>query len=597
MSDLKFIISSLPKSPGVYQFFDSQGNIIYVGKAKNLRSRVSSYFNKNKYESYKTKILAGKVSDIKHILVETEADALLLENNLIKKLQPKYNVLLKDDKTFPWICIKNEPFPRVFSTRTLYKDGSDYYGPYTSTLMVRTLLNLVRQLYQLRTCNFNLSQDNLQKKKYKRCLEFHIGNCEAPCEELQAEEDYSNSIQQIKKILRGNIQEVIIYLKQLMQEYASQYKFEEAEVIKQKIILLERYKSKSTIVSPKLNNIDVFGYVEKDKAAYVNFLKIVNGAIVQSHTVEIINKLQEDKDDLLLFAIFDIREKVGSSTKDLIVSFKPKTEINDINFVVPQMGDKKKLLDLSERNAKHFFLQKQKIQENKSFSSKIDLLLERTKQDLQLKELPVIIECFDNSNIQGSNPVAACVVFKNGKPAKSEYRHFNIKTVVGPDDFASMEEVVYRRYKRMLDEGKELPQLIVIDGGKGQLSSSVKSLEKLKLYGKIPIIGIAKRLEEIFFPHDPVPLYIDKNSTTLKLIQNLRNEAHRFGITFHRDKRSAAMLSNSLEGISGIGIKTAEALLKKFGSVEIIKTKSLIQLAEFIGNKKAEIVFNALKGS
>jgi excinuclease ABC subunit C len=595
MSNLKILISSLPNSPGVYQFLDAKGAIIYVGKAKSLKHRVSSYFSKNKYDSYKTKVLAKQVVDIQHIVVETEADALLLENNLIKKLQPRYNVLLKDDKTFPWICIKKEPFPRVFSTRKLYKDGSEYYGPYTSALMVKILLNLIRQLYQLRTCNFNLAHNNILRAKYKKCLEFHIGNCKAPCELLQTEEEYENSVQQIRKILKGNIQEVIAHLNQMMRELSSKYKYEDAELIKQKIVLLERYRSKSTIVSPKLNNIDVFAYVEKDKRSYVNFLKIISGAIVQSHTVELINKLQEKKEDLLLFAIYDIRGKVGSTAREIIVPFKLDHKAENMKFIIPKVGDKMKLLELSARNAKQYYIQKQKISDQKLFTGKTTQLLERVKTDLQLKDSPVRIECFDNSNIQGSNPVAACVVFINGKPAKSEYRHFNIKTVVGPDDFASMEEVVFRRYNRLLDEKKDLPQLIVIDGGKGQLNAALKSLKKLNLHNQIAIIGIAKRLEEIFFPHDPIPIYIDKNSGTLKLIQNLRNEAHRFGITFHRDKRSSAMLKNSLEEMKGIGKSTAEKLLRKFGSIEQIKTKSVGDLAQVIGEKKALVVYGNLR--
>jgi excinuclease ABC subunit C len=595
MKNLKDSVVSLPSLPGVYQFLDKNNKIIYIGKAKNIKSRVSSYFNKIRHESYKTRLLVNQIKEIKHIVVDNESDALLLENNLIKKLQPKYNILLKDDKTFPWICIKNEAFPRVFSTRKLVKDGSEYFGPYTSALMVKTLLNLIRQIYKLRTCKFDLSQDNLVKKKYKKCLEFHIGNCLAPCEMLQKAEDYENAIRQIRKILKGNIHEVIQHLEKIMQEYSRQYKYEDADVIKQKLILLNRFRSKSTIVNPNLNNIDVFSFVEKEEIVYINFLKVINGCIVQSHTVEIVKRLDEFKEDILLYAIFDIREKVNSNSKLVLVPFSPNTSFSQMKFVVPRLGEKKKLLDLSERNAMQYYLQKKKIQESNKFQNKTNKFLEQVKDDLQLKNLPFIIECFDNSNLQGVNPVAACVVFKNGKPLKSEYRHYNIKTVQGANDFASMEEVIFRRYKRQVEEKKELPQLIIIDGGKGQLSAAVKSLDKLKLLGKIPIIGIAKRLEEIYYPNDSVPLYIDKNSSTLKLIQNLRNEAHRFGITFHRNKRSSSMLKNQLEEISGIGKKTTEKLLKAFGSVDEIKKKEANEISEIVGNRIAQILLNHLR--
>lgn len=590
MKNYKESISSLPTLPGVYQFIDKNNQIIYVGKAKNIKSRVSSYFNKNKYESFKTKILVNQIEEIRHIIVDNESDALLLENNLIKNLQPKYNILLKDDKTFPWICIKNEPFPRIFSTRKILKDGSEYFGPYTSALMVKTLLNLIRQIYKLRTCKFNLSSENLQKGTFKKCLEFHIGNCLGPCEMLQNESDYNNSIIQIRNILKGNIHEVIVHLEKIMQNYASQYKFEEAETIKQKLILLERFKSKSTVVNPKLHNIDVFSYIEKENKVYINFLKVANGSIVQSHTVEILKRLDELKEDILLYAIFDIREKVNSNARIALAPFIPTDPTCQMKFIVPKLGDKKKLIELSERNALQYYLQRKKLFETDKFQNRANKILEQAKEDLQLKELPEIIECFDNSNIQGNNPVAACVVFKSGKPLKSEYRHFNVKTVKGANDFASMEEIILRRYKRQVDEKKKLPQLIVIDGGKGQLNAAVKSLDKLNLNGKIPIIGIAKRLEEIYYPNDPVPLYIDKNSTTLKLIQNLRNEAHRFGINFHRNKRSASMLKNQLEEINGIGAKTSEKLVKAFGSVEELKKKEEKEIAQIAGERIASIL-------
>jgi excinuclease ABC subunit C len=593
MENIKQIIRNLPSSPGVYQFKNWDGIIIYVGKARNLKNRVSSYF-KNKYDSYKTKTLASHIFDIEHIVVETESDALLLENNLIKKFQPKYNVLLKDDKTFPWICIKNESFPRIFSTRRLLKDGSEYYGPYTSALMVKTLLSLIRQLYQLRTCNYNLSLENIEKRKFRKCLEFHIGNCKAPCEMLQTKGDYENSIQLIRQILKGNISEVISYLNQLMHELALDCNFEEAEKIKQKIYLLERYKSKSTIVNPRINNIDVFSIYESEKSSWINFIKIIDGAIVQSHTVEIIKKLEETTEDILLFGIIDIREKVKSNSSEVIVPILISTNVKGIKFTIPKSGEKKKLLELSYRNAQQSYLVKQKVIMDSGFDNKTHLILEQAKTDLQLKDLPKHIECFDNSNVQGSNPVAACVVFINGKPAKKEYRHFNIKTVVGINDFATMKEIVMRRYKRLLEENSELPQLIIVDGGKGQLSAAVSGLKELGIYKSIPVIGIAKKLEEIYFPNDPIPLYINKNSTTLKLIQNLRNEAHRFGITFHRNKRSARMLENSLEKINGIGPKTFEKIIHEFGSIEFLKKSEPALIEEKLGKKIAAIILKEI---
>ncbi len=588
MEDISEIIRALPQQPGVYQFLDRDNHIIYVGKAKNLRSRVASYFNKQQYDSYKTKVLSKQVSTIRHIVVDTEADALLLENNLIKTLQPKYNVLLKDDKTFPWIVIKNEPFPRVFSTRNRIKDGSEYFGPYTSAFMVKVLLNLVRQIYHLRTCNFLLNDEQITRKRYKRCLEYHIGNCKAPCEGLQSLEDYQNSIDQIRNILKGNIQEVVSHLRELMQKLAANYKFEEAEAIKQKMLLLENYRAKSTIVNPKLSDVDVFSYCEKDNRVAINFLKVVQGAVVQSHTLEVKGKLRETPEELLLVAIVDIRTTVHSTSTELLVPFLPETELPGINFSIPRIGDKRKLLELSERNARHYLAQKEKMVDNRAFEKRKNDQLTQVKTDLKLKAIPAYMECFDNSNIQGAHPVAACVVFRNGKPSKKDYRHFNIKTVEGPNDFASMEEVIYRRYKRLIDEQQPLPDLVVIDGGKGQLSSAVKSLSKLKLLDKIPVIGIAKRLEEIYYPGDSVPLYIDKNSYTLKLLQYIRNEAHRFGISFHRDKRSVTMLKSSLEGIPGVGPATLEKLLRRFGSVERIVEQEEGVLAEIVGPKLAK---------
>jgi excinuclease ABC subunit C len=597
MESLKKTIRYLPKLPGVYQFIGYQGEVLYIGKAKNLKNRVASYFTNKKHESYKTKTLVKQVKEIRHIVVENESDALLLENNLIKKIQPKYNVLLKDDKTFPWICIKNEPFPKVFSTRRIIKDGSEYFGPYTSAYMVKTLLNLVRQLYQIRTCNLNLSPDNIKKKKYKLCLEYHIGNCLGPCEGLQTEDDYNQSIQQIKKILKGNLQDVIFHLHSVMNNFSAQQKFEEAEKIKQKMLLLERYKSKSTIVNPKLNNIDVFSFIDDEKRVFINFLKIMNGAVIQSHTVELHRKLDERQEELLMFGIIDIREKVNSDAYEIIVPFIPNKAYSNIKFIVPQRGDKKKLLDLSVRNAKLYKHQRNQILESKNYDSGRNKLLEKAQSDLRLKNIPHRIECFDNSNIQGTHPVASCVVFLDGKPAKKEYRYYNIKSVRGANDFASMEEVIERRYKRQINEKSELPDLIIIDGGKGQLHSAGKSLQKLSLADKIPAIGIAKKLERIYFPNDPVPVYLDKKSSTLKLIQNIRNEAHRFGINFHRRKRSSAMIKNSLVEITGIGEKTAEKILRSFHTMDELKSKSLEEIEMVVGRKMGMQLFKAIHKS
>ncbi len=590
----KSTLSVLPDSPGVYQFFNSSDEIIYVGKAKNLKKRVSSYFTKDHYENNKLKVLISKIDRIEYIVVQTESDALLLENNLIKKHHPRYNVMLKDDKTYPWICVKNEHFPRVFYTRNIINDGSSYFGPYTSVYMVKLMLDLIRRLYPLRNCNLNLSKENIEKKKYKTCLEYHIGNCLAPCIGLQTEENYNNSIDHIKKILKGNIQEVISYLNELMKEYSAEIKFEEAQLVKEKIEILEKYKSKSTIVSSSLNNVDVFNILDDNNFAYVNFLKVVEGRIVQAHTVELKKKLDERLGDLLLMAVVEIRERLSSTAKEIIapISF----ELDKVIVTVPVRGEKKSLLELSERNLKYYRLEKQKKAEKKKEKHSGKRILEVLKKDLNLSFLPEHIECFDNSNIQGTNPVAACVVFKNAKPSTKEYRHYNIKTVEGPDDYASMEEVVYRRYKRLMDENKSLPQLIVIDGGKGQLNAALKSLEKLDIKDKVSIIGIAKRLEEIFYPNDPIPLYLDKNSESLKLIQHIRNEAHRFGIKFHRNKRSGNFIKSELDNIPGIGPKTINALLTKFKTIKKIRTLSLDEISSEIGNTKAKLLFEYFNG-
>ncbi len=593
--EIKNKLRNLPDKPGIYQFFDKNDLIIYIGKAKSLKKRVSSYFNKRQYESAKLKVLVNKIENIRHIVVDTESDALLLENNLIKKHQPKYNINLKDDKTFPWICIKNEAFPRIFSTRRIIHDGSRYFGPYTSAATVRTLLELIRELYPLRTCKHSLIKENIEKQKFKLCLEYHLGNCLGACTGLQNEEDYNHSIEQIQNILKGNLGDVTHYLKALMQDFAKNFKFEEAENIKNKLHSLEIFQMKSTIVSTRITNLDVFSYLEIENTAYINFLKVNKGSVIQAHSVEVKRRLDESKEELLRFAITEIRERLSSNSSIIIVPFQLDIPGIEGAFIVPLKGDRKKLLDLSMRNAKYFMLEKKKQISSMSPLKSKERILETLKRDLRLHQLPIHIECFDNSNIQGSHPVAACVVFKNLKPAKKEYRHYNIKTVVGPDDFGSMKEVVYRRYKRLLDEGKDLPQLIVVDGGKGQLSSAVESLEELNLRGKIAIIGIAKKLEEIYFPNDSIPLYLDKNSESLKVIQNLRNEAHRFGITFHRNKRSISMISSELENIHGIGEKTIEDLISKFGSLEMVKNAKNSEIEALIGKNKAkllQIVFN-----
>ena len=586
---LKSLIAVLPHQPGIYQYFDDSGKIIYIGKAKDLRKRVSSYFTKQ-HDHRKTALLVRNIADIKHMVVQSEQDALLLENNLIKKYQPRYNIRLKDDKSYPWICVKNEPFPRVFKTRNLIRDGSRYFGPYTSYYTVQTLLDLFKSEYKLRTCKFNLSNQNIEEGKFKVCLEYHIGNCEGPCEGLVSEERYNEAIDDITNILKGNVSGVIRHLEKVMQEKSKNLQFEDAMKIKEKYDSLKRYQSRSTIVSPVITDVDVFTIEEDEKYAFINYLKIIKGAIIQTFTLEIKKGLEESKEELLMAGIVDIRTKIFSNAKEILVPFKLENVIENVTFRVPKRGEKKQLLDLSKRNAKYYRLEKEKQNVLKNPQERTDRILSTMKKDLQLKEKPVRIECFDNSNLQGSNPVAACIVFKNGKPFKKEYRHYNIKTVEGPNDFASMEEVVYRRYKRQLDEENPLPQLIVIDGGKGQLSAAVNALETLNLRGKITVIGIAKRLEEIYFPGDSVPLYINKNSESLKIIQQLRDEAHRFGISFHRDKRSKKFISSELTTIPGIGEKTMETLLRQYKSVKNIKNQSVKQLAEVIGKAKAKIV-------
>lgn len=589
-SALEIQLLTLPEQPGVYQYFDAEGTIIYVGKAKNLKKRVSSYFNKF-HDNGKTRVLVKKIASIRHIVVETETDALLLENNLIKKHQPRYNVLLKDDKSYPWICIKNERFPRVFSTRRVIKDGSDYFGPYTSMKTVSTLLDLIKGLYCLRTCNYDLSEQKIEAGKYKVCLEYHLGNCKGPCEGLETEAEYHQNIKAIKEILKGNFKDSLSQFKAQMKQYAANMQFEEAQKIKEKIEVLENYQAKSTIVNPKISNVDVFSIVSDESYGYVNFLQLSYGSIIRSHTLEIKKKLDEPDVELLELAITEIRQRFHSKSKEIYVPFKVDIG-EDIKVTVPQLGDKKHILDLSERNAKYYRMERFKQDKIVDPDRHANRIMAQMKADLRLHEEPRHIECFDNSNIQGTNPVAACVVFKNGKPSKKDYRHFNIKTVEGPDDFASMEEVVYRRYKRMLDEAQPLPQLIIIDGGKGQLSSALKSLDALNLRGKIAIIGIAKRLEELYYPNDPIPLYLDKKSETLKVIQQLRNEAHRFGIEHHRNKRSKSALNTELETIPGVGEKTVVELLKHFKSVKRIANAKLDELEQVVGIARAEKVYN-----
>ena len=590
-SHLEPIVKNLPQKPGVYQFLDDKNKIIYVGKAKNLKKRVSSYFNKINSISGKVQMLVRKIADIRYIVVDTEQDAFLLENNLIKKYQPHYNVALKDDKTFPWICIKNEPFPRVFSTRTVIKDGSVYFGPYANVRLMHTLLDLSRQLFPLRNCSLNLVERNIKAKKFKVCLEYHIGNCKGPCEGLQTKEDYDASIQSIREIIKGNITMVARQLRDLMIEYASRMEFEKAHLVKEKLMLIEKYQSKSTIVNPAINNVDIFSILPDDNLAYVNFMKVMNGAIIQVNMVELHKKLDETREELLEIAITEIRERFESQSPEIIIPFPVDYTIEGVTFTVPKIGDKKKLLELSERNVKYYQIEKEKQRELVDPERKTNRILDRMMKDLRMPVQPAHIECFDNSNIQGEYPVAAMVCFKNAKPDKSEYRHFNIKTVEGANDFASMEEIIYRRYKRLMEENAPFPQLVIVDGGKGQLSSAITSLEKLGLSGKMTVIGIAKKLEEIYYPNDSLPMYLDKKSETLRIIQQMRDEAHRFGITHHRRKREKGSMKAILTEIEGVGIATNQTLLRKFKSVKNIQLATIEELQEVIGKAKAKIVF------
>jgi excinuclease ABC subunit C len=584
------IIRTLPDNPGVYQYYDAEGIIIYVGKAKNLKKRVSSYFNKDQHDNGKTTVLVRKIVDIKYIIVDTELDALLLENNLIKKYQPRYNVLLKDDKTYPWICIKNERFPRVMTTRYVVKDGSTYFGPYASVKVMYMVLELIRKMFKLRNCTLNLSEANIKAAKFKVCLEYHIGNCKAPCIGKETETQYATTIAEIKEIIKGNSNLVAKHLKQEMLQYVEQLQFEKAQLTKEKIDLLENFQSKSTVVNPSITDIDVFSIVTDEKNGYVNFLKVINGSIIQGHTIELKKKLDESAEELLTLAIVELRERFNSTSKEIIIPFQLETEFPNMELTIPQRGDKKQLLELSERNVEYYRREKIKQESLVDPERHTKRILEQMKKDLHLTEEPRHIECFDNSNFQGAYPVAAMTVFKDAKPSKRDYRHFNIKTVEGPDDFASMEEIIYRRYKRVQEENLSMPQLIVIDGGKGQLSAALESLDKLGLRGKVAIIGIAKKLEEIYFPGDSIPLYLDKRSESLKIIQQIRDEAHRFGITHHRSKRDKGTLKTELTEIKGISDVTAQKLLSHFKSVKKIKEATEAELVEVIGLSKGKLV-------
>ncbi len=583
-------IQTLPDNPGVYQYYDKEGKILYVGKAKNLKKRVSSYFNKV-HDNARTNVLVRKIATIKHIVVETENDALLLENNLIKKHQPRYNVMLRDDKSYPWICIKKEPFPRIFPTRRMIKDGSEYYGPYTNFKIVHTVLDMIKELYPLRTCNYDLSEKNIESHKFKVCLEYHIGNCKGPCEGYETREHYEKQVEAIRQLLKGNFKHSLREFKTQMQQYAQDLEFELAQRMKVKIEALEKYQAYSTVANPKITNVDVFSIVSDESAAYINYLQIMHGAIIRSHTLEIKKKLAETDAELLELAIVEIQERFSLQFREVIVPFS--IDLGErIRVTVPQLGDKKQLLELSERNAKYYRIEQLKQLQIVDPDRHTNRIMAQMQKDLRLPVEPRHIECFDNSNIQGTNPVSACVVFKDGKPSKKDYRHFNVKTVEGPNDFASMEEVVYRRYKRLLEENEPLPNLVIIDGGKGQLGAALKSFDALGIRGQVAIIGIAKRLEELFYPNDPIPLYLDKKSETLKIIQHLRNEAHRFGITFHRDKRSKTALVSAIEEIPGIGEKTMTSLIKKFKSVKRLKEASEADIAEVVGASKAKKIIN-----
>lgn len=586
-------VNKLPTQPGVYQYFDSSGVIIYIGKAKNLKNRVLSYLNKAN-QSSKTLLLVKKICDLRYIVVDSEQDALLLENNLIKKYKPRYNILLKDDKTYPWICIKKEPFPRVFMTRKFIRNGSEYFGPYTSVKFANTLMSLVKTLYKLRTCNLLLNNTAIYSSKYRVCLEYHIGNCLGPCVGEIGEEEYNEFVNQIRNILKGNISSVIDFMGQRMKEHSISLQFEKANEMKEAIEALKNHQVKSTIVRSSIHDTDVFSYIEDEKYAYINYLRIVYGSVNQVHTIELEKKLDEPKEELLSFGIFEIRQLVNSVSKEVIVPFYPDTQLSGLQYVIPQKGDKKQLLDLSERNVSYFKSDRDRQRSLKKDDSKFSVL-KTIMQELKLPVLPHRIECFDNSNIQGTNPVAACTVFIDGKPAKREYRKFHVKTVIGADDYASMEEIVYRRYHRVLEEGLELPDLIVIDGGKGQIHSAVNSLKKLDLYGKITIIGLAEKLEEVYFPGDKDPYLLAKNSIALKTLMHIRDEAHRFGVSFHRKLREKAQTVGVLNKIGGIGERTETLLLQHFKTVVRIKNANADELTAIVGRKRADLLIEYFK--
>lgn len=589
--EIKNTLAIIPDQPGCYQFVDEKGTVIYVGKAKNLKRRVSSYFNKN-HEHPKTRILVRKIKKIKYIVVNSEEDTLLLENNLIKKLRPRYNVLLKDDKSYPSIVIKNEYFPRIFKTRNIVKDGSKYYGPYTSIQSVNALLEIVRKVYKIRTCRLNLAPEKIAEGKYNVCLEYHINRCKGPCEGLQSLDDYNKNVSEINEILKGNVGIIEKRIREKMLALSEELKFEEANELKEKLELIQNFREKSQVVSNVNYNIDVFSIAEDENSAFINYLHVVNGGVNQAYTFEYKKKLDESKEELLGLGIVEMRQRFNSKSKEIIVPFLPDIALKEAEFTIPKIGDKKMLLSLSEKNVKQYKFDKLKKSEMLNPDQRATRILSRVKKDLQLKEIPWHIECFDNSNIQGTNPVAACVVFKKAKPSKKDYRHFNIKSVVGADDYASLREVVERRYSRLLNEGEKLPQLIVVDGGKGQLHAAADSLRKIGLYGKMGLIGIAERLEEIYFPEDPIPLYIDKNSETLKLIQQLRDEAHRFGLTHHRQKRSKAQISSELDSIKGIGAVTKKKLLSTFKSIRRLKDANYLEIENVVGKSKADIIID-----
>lgn len=589
-SDLELQLKTLPSDPGVYRYYDKNGQLLYVGKAKNIKKRVLSYFNKN-LSGYRTRIMVGKIHRLETTIVPSEYDALLLENNLIKEHQPFYNVMMKDDKTYPWICIKNEDFPRIFLTRTIIKDGSEYYGPYAKVRPAKILLDTIKHIYKLRTCNLNLAPEKIAEEKYKVCLEYHIKNCKGPCEQLESKEDYDKKIEAIRGIIKGDFRLAKNYLVDEMTSYASNLEFENAQMVKERLDLLEDYQAKHTVVNPSINDVDVFGMTSDETAAYVNYFKIQNGNIIQSYTTEIKKIIEETDEEILEEALIEIRRKFDSDSREILLPFHLNFEIPGVKLIVPKVGDKKRIVELSEKNAKEYRLEKLKQVQIVDPERHTNRIMAEMQKLLRMPAEPRHIEGFDNSNIQGTNPVSACVVFKDGKPSKADYRIFHPKTVDGPNDFATMEEVIYRRYKRLLDEGEPLPQLILIDGGKGQLSSAVKSLKLLGLYGKITIIGIAKRLEEIFFPEDSIPLYLDKKSETLKILQRVRDEAHRFGVKHHRTRRKNSTIKTELEEISGVGEKSIELLFSKLKSVKRIKEAPIEILEEILGKSKGKIVW------